>query len=132
MFLKRIAPSSEFEGFNIFAIVIDDLCQAQEYIDNSDLKNQKQITALFNLITVSGLPHNEEKFKTIGDDIFQLKTQRGMRILCFTGGSKLPKSLILTHAFNKPKKKELRREKTRAIELKHQYLNEEIKVLKNF
>lgn len=129
MLLKRLAPSSGLEGFNIFAIVIEGLCQVQEYIDASDPKNQKQIAVLFRIITVSGLPHNEEKFKTIGDDIFQLKTQKGMRILGFTGGSKLPKSLILTHAFNKPKKKELRRKKTGAIELKHQYLNENIKIL---
>jgi len=93
----------------------------QEYISNLENIDQKQVFALFNLILQKGPPHNEHKFRSIGDDIYELKTWRGVRILCFYGGPNLPRSLILTHGFSKPKKRGLAREKKKSVKWRREY-----------
>ncbi len=107
--------------YNLFAMVINDTCEVQIYINSLEQKQQKQLFALFNLILEHGPPRDERKFKHIGDKIYQLKTRTGVRVLCFFGGSFLPKSLILTHGFNKPGKKILRREKEKTINWRKGY-----------
>ena len=107
--------------YNLFAVVINDTCLVQNYIDSLEVKQQKQLFALFKRILEHGPPKDERKFKHIGDKIYELKTRSGVRVLCFSGGAFLPKSLILTHGFDKPGKKQLRREKEKAINLRKDY-----------
>jgi phage-related protein len=116
-------------GFGLYALVIDRSCQVLEYIENVDDKNQKQIVSLFNLITSEGLPRNKQKFRDLGDDIFELKTRSGLRALCFTGGPGLRRSLILTHAFDKPHSKILKREKDKALKWYVQYFEETVNIV---
>jgi len=59
-----------------------------------------------------------EKFRHIGDDIYELKTNLGIRILCFFATDFLRRSLILTHGFPKPKRVQLDREKAKALKIK--------------
>ena len=75
--------------------------------------------ALFKLIQDNGPPKNEEKFKNFGNNIYELKTRMGSRILCFFGNSR--NSLVLTHGFHKCKSKQLQVEKRRAIFWKKEY-----------
>ena len=107
--------------FNLYAVVINDTCLVQNYIDSLEDKQQRQLFSLFNLILEHGPPKDERKFKHIDDKIYQLKTRSGVRILCFFGGSFLPKSLILTHGFDKPGKRILKREKEKAISWRKEY-----------
>ncbi len=116
-------------GFDLYALVIEDSCQVIEYIDSVDEKNQKQIAALFSRIIVKGLPHNEQKYRSLGDAIFELKTRGGLRVLCFTGGSFLLRSLILTHAFDKPHSRILQREKKKALDWRNQYFQETVNIV---
>ncbi len=109
-------------AFDLYALVIDEKCQVWEYISSLDGQNQTQAFALFNHILEKGPPHNKEKFRNIGNGIYELKTWRGMRILSFFGSSSLPRSLILTHGFPKPKEKGLAREKKKAVKWHKEYL----------
>ena len=108
-------------GFNLYALVIDKTYSVQEYISNLETIDQKQVVALFNLILQKGPPHNKQKFRSIGDAIYELKTRRGVRILCFYGGPNLPRSLVLTHGFSKPKRRGLASEKKKAVKWRKEY-----------
>jgi phage-related protein len=108
-------------AFDIYALEIRKICQAQEYISSLELKDKKKITALINFISENGPPTNKEKFNPIGDNIYELKTGGGIRILSFFGGSSLAKSLILTHGFPKPKKRRLKQEKKKAVGWRKEY-----------
>jgi phage-related protein len=108
-------------GFDLFAMVVGDDCLVQSFIDNLVEKDQKQIIALFKLILDSGLPHNKEKFRHIGEQIYELKTRGGVRVLSFFGGPNLSKSLILTHGFYKKGSRILVRERQRAIDWHDEY-----------
>jgi len=107
--------------FSLYAVVINNTCLVQNYIDSLEEKYQSQLFALFNRILEHGPPNDERKFRPIGDKIFELKTRSGIRILCFYGGSFLRQTLILTHGFDKAGKRILRREKEKAINYRKEY-----------
>ena len=112
----------EKAGYNIFAIALNEKCPALDYIETLDEKNRSQILALFQLVLMKGPPKNKLKFKNLGNQIYELKTPRGVRILCFFADSRHPRSLILTHGFFKPPKKKLQREINKALNSRKEYL----------
>lgn len=118
MHINKILSGSIFD---IYGLAIGDLCPVQEYLLSLDLKDQKQITALITFIAENGPPTNIEKFKPLGEGIFELKTRSGIRILSFFGGSSLPRSLILTHGFPKPKPRTLQQEIRKAVKWRKEY-----------
>lgn len=107
--------------YNLYAVVINNTCLVQNYIDSLEEKHKNQLFSLFKRIVEHGPPNNRAKFNPIGDHIYELKTRSGVRILCFYGGSFLLRTLILTHGFDKPGKKQLRREKEKAIKRRKDY-----------
>ena len=109
------------KAFNLYAVELNNKCQVREYISNLEEIDQKQIFALFKYILENGPPNNKRKFNYIGDGIYELKTRRGVRILSFYGDPKLSRSLILTHGFRKPKKKQLADEKAKAVKWRKEY-----------
>jgi phage-related protein len=109
-------------AFDLYAIELSNKCQVREYLSNLDKRNETQIFSLFNSILENGPPSNERKFNHIGDGIYELKTRLGVRILSFFGDSRLPRSLILTHGFPKPKPRQLENEKTKALKWRKEYL----------
>lgn len=114
MDIKLIADANP-PGFKLYGLFANNVCIVTDYIDSLEEKDQKQVTNLFKHITSIGLPRNKEKFRDVNDGIFELKTRRGVRILSFSGGPGLPRSLILTHGFPKPNKKIFNREKAKAL-----------------
>jgi phage-related protein len=108
--------------FSLYGLIIDGICQISVYLRDIDEVNLKQFAVLVNEILHHGPPKNKEKFRPLGDDIFELKTRNGMRIGCFFGGINLPKSLILTHGFSKCTSKKLQREKNKALKWLEEYL----------
>ena len=78
-----------------------------------DQQKKERMMALINRIKNHGLPDNIEKFRPLGDGIYELKTRGGSRILCFKGRPQY--SLVLTHGFPKCKPQRLRREKEKAL-----------------
>ncbi len=99
--------------FTLFGIKNGDTSLVKEFLDGMDEQNRTQMMALINRIKDHGLLHNIEKFRPLGDGIYELKTRSGSRILCFMGRSQ--HSLVLTHGFPKCKPQRLKREKGRAL-----------------
>jgi phage-related protein len=109
------------QSFDLYALVINHECQVYEYISKLDDKDLKQVFSLFNFICEKGPPTNKEKFKHICDQIYELKTGAGIRVLSFFGGPQLRKALVLTHGFPKPQKRTLKREKKKAVEWRKEF-----------
>jgi len=106
--------------FTLYAVVESGRCLVQEFIDSLEQAHKGQILTLFNYILENGPPRNEKKFKYLGDNIYELKTRTGVRILCFFGKQK---SLVLTHGFYKVKRAQLQREKEKAKNFYKNYLS---------
>ena len=121
MDIARLYSAKESEGFNLYAIVVDGKCFFKEYINSLDNRNKTQLVALLNRVLHKGLPKDESKFRNIDDNIYELKTRSGARVLCFFGGSILQRSLILTHGTFKSTKKIIKREKDKAIQWRKDY-----------
>lgn len=101
--------------FDIYGVIIEGICLAEEYVESLGERDQIKIFSLFEHILQHGPPQNKEKFRHIGDQVYELKTRSGNRILSFLGGESLPNSLILAQGFHKPKKKILDRQKKKAV-----------------
>lgn len=116
-----LAVIGEGPRYSLYGLVINDACQISRFVRTLDEPNFNQLVVLFSEIRRNGLPQNKEKFRSLGDDIYELKTRNGARIACFFGGPNLQKSLVLTHGFFKGTAKILQREKQRAVEWHHQF-----------
>jgi len=101
--------------YSLYLLVLEGVAPVKEYLNGLREKEEKQFFNLFERILHHGPPKNEEKFRHIGDEIYELKVGSGHRILCFFAGSALPRALILTHGFRKPGKRVLQREKQKAL-----------------
>lgn len=106
----KIAEIGSGDGYSLYAIEINGEYPVQEYLETIDDKSLKQFLVLFDYIYSKGPPSNIRKFRHLEDQIYELKTYSGGRILCFSPEDTIPKSLILTHGFPKPSKKILKRE----------------------
>ncbi len=84
----------------------------REFLEGLGEGNRKQMASLLKYTSENGPPCNEEKFKNLGEGIYEFKTRSGFRILCFWGHSN---SIILTHGFSKCKPRRLEAEKKRAL-----------------
>jgi phage-related protein len=118
------------QGFSLYADWVENHCPVLEYIELLERRYQIQIINLFHQITKTGLPKNKERFRPIGDKIYELKTKSGVRILCFFAGPNLPKSLILTHGFQKSNRKKFERQKNTALNRFREYSSGEINIIK--
>jgi len=85
----------------LYGLVINSKCLIFDFIEGLDEKDQKQTLALLKFVCEAGPPKNTEKFKNIGDRLYELKTRGGVRILSFFAGPSLRNALILTHGFKK-------------------------------
>lgn len=108
-------------GFSLYAVVQNNSCMVREFIENLVDSDKTQVLRLFKSVLCAGIPHNETKFRDLEGGIYELKTRSGVRILCFFGGTFLPRSLVLTHGFQKPKKKVLVRERGKALAFHEEY-----------
>jgi len=61
--------------FDIYGLVVDEICLVREYIDSLDEEEQERVYALINHILEHGPPRNKRKFRHIGNQIYELKTQ---------------------------------------------------------
>jgi len=117
----KITKLASGPGCDLYALIIKEDCLVQEFISRLEDRDKKKILALFNFILQKGPPFNETRFRYLGDEIYELKTVSGVRILSFFGNPILRKPLILTHGFYKPKKMQLKREKKRAVNWHKEY-----------
>jgi phage-related protein len=129
MDIAEIKLADSPNGFSLYAIAPNNQCFIKHFIEELDINSKKQIIALFNLILVDGPPKNEEKFKSVGDHILELKTRSGVRILSFYAGPQFRNTLILTHGFKKPHPNRFKREKQKAVDWYMEYNSSETRVI---
>lgn len=106
------------EALNLYVLVVNEKCLIRDFINSLENQSKKEVLKLLEQRADRLILFDEQKFRSIGDDIFELKTRSGVRILCFWGGKR---ALILTHGFLKPTKKVLRTEKAKAIKWLKEY-----------
>lgn len=97
-------------------------CQVQAFLhelESDSPSDYRQVMALLHTTAMTGPPKSEMRSRSLGDDIFELKTRGGIRILYFYDEGRL---VICTEAVRKPKERELRGVKTRAVEARRRYL----------
>jgi phage-related protein len=119
--MMQIAVIRKGPEWSLYGLIIDDSCFVSDFLRDLDDQNSKQMFFLLSEIVQHGPPKNVERFRNLGDDIYELKARNGARIACFFSGPQLPKSLTLTHGFYKAGAKELRREKRKAISWRSEY-----------
>jgi phage-related protein len=118
MDIVELASGSECE---LYALTVQGKSQVEDYISSLQDRDKKKVVALLHHICQKGPPTNEEKFRSLGDDIWELKTSSGIRILGFFLNPLLRKRLVLTHGFPKPHKKVLQREKKKAMNWRKEF-----------
>ena len=118
----EIAVIGEGQEYSLYGLVIDGSCLISQFVSTMDETSLKQFAVLVREIQLNGLPKGKEKFRSLGDGIYELKIRNGVRFTCFFGGPQLEKSLILTHGFPKSKKNILQRDKERASNWRRQYM----------
>jgi len=111
MKITRILSGTKCE---LYALVINGKCLIIDFVASLDEKDQKQTFALLKLVCETGPPKNKEKFRNIGDRLYELKTRGGVRILSFFAGPPLRKALILTHGFKKSGRRIFARQREKA------------------
>ena len=95
---------------DLYALVVNDICLAKEFIASLKEEDKKKAVALLNHVVQKGPPRNKEKFRCLESHIWELKPG-GSRILCFFSKQGPKMGLVLTHGFPKEnKKRKLQRE----------------------
>lgn len=91
-------------------------CQAADYLLSLEAAAQDKANALLDRVARYGNYRNEQKFRGLGDGIWEFKSGQ-VRLLCFqvTGG------YVVTHAVDKPKSRALQREKRKAMRLRDEF-----------
>lgn len=102
----------------LYALVVNKKCLIRDFINSLEDQDKKQVTNLLKQRADRFHIHNEQQFRPLGNEIFELKTRGGVRILCFWDGQR---KLVLTHGFFKPPKKLLKKEIEKAIKWLKEY-----------
>lgn len=112
----------EGKAKTLYSIVEGGKNYVSEFITGWPVQAERnQLIALLERIAEYGPPRNLEKFRPLGDNLFEIKSSQ-IRIICFFAGNDINnKNVILTHGFKKPKKTVLLREKGKALQIKKAY-----------
>lgn len=106
------------EALILYALVVNNKRLLRDFIEGLDKSNKTQVVNLIKQRADRAQIHNQQHFRSLGNDIFELKTRNGIRILCFWAGSH---KLVLTHGFFKPHKKVLKQEKEKVLRWLKEY-----------
>lgn len=89
------------DKFKIYGLVINGTCEAEEFLKGLSDSEKSKINPLLAYTAHSGLLRNEQKFKCLGDDIFEFKGFQS-RLLCFFDKGKM---IIASHGCIKKRNK---------------------------
>ena len=106
--------------YDFYALEQSGKCEIIDFLRELERVNKREFEKLvrdFDWTSKNGLIKNPEKFKPLGDNIYEFKTHGGVRVLCFLDGRCI---VVLTNGFMKKKKYDS--EIQRAINLKVKYL----------
>lgn len=91
-------------------------CQATDYLLTLETEAQDKVRALLDRVAAYGGYRNEQKFRSLGDGIWEFKSGLA-RLLCF----QIPGGYVITHGVDKPKSRALLREKKKALRLRNEF-----------
>ena len=113
--MKTASQKPLYKGskFDLFEVVVDGKHLLQEFINELSSSDQKKIQALIKYTAENGTPRNPEKFKMLGDGLFEFKSYQ-VRIFCAFRGKAV---LILTHGIIKKKDKHNKQDIQRARDI---------------
>jgi phage-related protein len=100
------------EELILYALVVNKKSFIRDFINGLERSDKIQVVNLIQQRADRLNIHNQQHFRSLGDEIFELKTRNGIRILCFWHGER---KLVLTHGFMKPHPKVLKQEKEKAL-----------------
>ena len=100
------------EELILYALVVNKKCLIRDFISELERIDKIQVSSLIKQRAERLHIHNQQHFRALGDEIFELKTRNGIRILCFWSGKG---KLVLTHGFFKASQKILKQEKEKAL-----------------
>ena len=103
----------------LYGIIHKDKSMVKEFLESLGGGDRTQMVHLLKYTSDNGPPKNEEKFRNLGDGIYEFKTRTGYRILCFWGKVN---SIILTHGCFKCKQRKLQAEKQKALSWRREYV----------
>lgn len=89
------------EKFRIFGLLINGVCEAEEYVKGLSEKERSKLMPLLQYTARAGTIKNEQKFKSIGDGLFEFKGFQS-RMFCFFDEGRI---IILTHGCIKKRDK---------------------------
>lgn len=111
------------DKFNIYGLVINDTCEAEVFLRALSEKEKSKIIPHLHYTAKNGLIRNEQKFKNVGDDIFEFKGFQS-RLLCFFDKGGL---IILSHGCIKKRDKLAPFEIKKARKRKEDYFRKDVK-----
>jgi phage-related protein len=100
------------EEFILYALVVNKKCLIRDFISELEESDKKQVINLLKQRADRSHIYNQQHFRTLGDEILELKTRNGIRILCFWAGAG---KLVITHGFFKSHPKMLKQEKEKSL-----------------
>ena len=118
-----IVQITDGSSFEILAWGTRDKCRTLEFLTELEHRDRNEFEKMMSLLDWTanhGPPKNREKFRNLGDEIYEFKTTR-IRLLCFFQPGRL---IVCTHGVAKPKKRELTKEKKVAVSIRGEYLKE--------
>lgn len=112
LILKKLGVN----GYDIYG-ASENRCLVREFINGLEGSSREKLWAILKRISEHGPPKNIEKFRALGDGMFEIKSYQ-VRILCFFEKGQM---IILTHGFIKKSPKTPPSEIERAKRLRDIY-----------
>lgn len=98
---NHLKPLLSGDKFKIYGLIVNGTCEAEEYLKELSDKEKNKLIPLLQYTADSGPPKNEQKFKSVGDGIFEFKGFQS-RLFCFFDEGRI---IILTHGCIKKRDK---------------------------
>ncbi len=123
MYGERLKLLLNGDKFKIYGLLINGTCEAEEYLKRLPDKEKSKLMPLLQYTVQTGTIKNEQKFKSIGDGLFEFKGFQS-RLFCFFEQGKI---IILTHGCIKKRDKLDPAEVKKARSRKEEYFRKDTK-----
>lgn len=123
MYSERLKLLLNGDKFKIYGLLINGTCEAEEYLKGLSDKEKSKLMPLLQYTVQTGTLKNEQKFKSIGDGLFEFKGFQS-RLFCFFEQGKI---IILTHGCIKKRDKLDPAEVKKARSRKEEYFRKDTK-----
>jgi len=123
MYGERLKLLLNGDKFKVYGLLVNGTCEAEEYLKWLSDKEKSKLMPLLQYTVQTGTLKNEQKFKSIGDGLFEFKGFQS-RLFCFFEQGKI---IILTHGCIKKRDKLDPAEVKKARSRKEEYFRKDTK-----